>query len=294
MLDINQSTRAYITRTLWMLLAYEVIFQVGAVVLMHSLKLSSNSASAMIVSAACGVAIVITSTTTEFRTIAFRPLRRRISLISVVELLLALLAIQMLSGILDNLIEPILTQWLHLNIDEAVANASGSSTTFSMMLYTCLLAPLFEELLFRGYLLHRFLPFGEKYALVISSLLFGLMHMNFIQIPFAFCVGLVLAYVTRKYGLGWAITLHVLNNALFAELFGYIADLNAFLDQFISMVMVLGGIWGLIFLLTQIPLLKKWNRAHTGDNRNITRTLRSPLMLVIIGLTLVLTVLELL
>lgn len=39
-------------------------------------------------------------------------------------------------------------------------------------------APLFEELLFRGVVLHALLGWGEAVAIVVSSVLFGLTHVN--------------------------------------------------------------------------------------------------------------------
>lgn len=57
---------------------------------------------------------------------------------------------------------------------------------------------LVEEFLFRGILLGKLKYFGNSFALIMSSILFALMHGNIIQIPFAFIVGLSLAFITIK------------------------------------------------------------------------------------------------
>lgn len=58
-----------------------------------------------------------------------------------------------------------------------------------------LLAPLTEELLFRGLTLHLFAPYGEKRAMLFSALAFSLAHASLFQIPYAFAAGLLLAAV---------------------------------------------------------------------------------------------------
>ena len=73
------------------------------------------------------------------------------------------------------------------------------------VLATCVGAPLAEELLFRG-LIHRRLRKILKVvpAMIISSLLFGIIHGNIIQIIYATLIGLVAAYVYEKYKTLWA------------------------------------------------------------------------------------------
>lgn len=58
--------------------------------------------------------------------------------------------------------------------------------------------PLVEEFLFRGIVLGKLRIFGDAFALFLSSALFAIMHGNIVQIPFAFIVGLALAFLTIK------------------------------------------------------------------------------------------------
>ena len=74
--------------------------------------------------------------------------------------------------------------------------------------------PLFEEFVFRGVILGRLRRYGDGFAILASSLLFGLFHGNFIQIPFAFFVGLVLGFVVVRTNNLWvAVAIHFINNA---------------------------------------------------------------------------------
>ncbi len=72
-----------------------------------------------------------------------------------------------------------------------------------------------EEFAFRGMVLGALRKFGDGFALLVSSLVFALMHMNFAQIPFAFLVGLVLAFAAIKTGsVLTSMVIHFLNNGL--------------------------------------------------------------------------------
>ena len=68
------------------------------------------------------------------------------------------------------------------------------------LVYAVVLAPLFEELVFRKWILDRTRAYGEKTAIVFSALLFGFFHMNLQQFFYAFLVGLVLSYLYIRTG----------------------------------------------------------------------------------------------
>ena len=70
-----------------------------------------------------------------------------------------------------------------------------------------------EEIAFRGVVLNFLRPYGDGFAILISSILFGLVHGNFVQIPFAFIVGLVCAVlVVKTNSIIPSMLLHLLNN----------------------------------------------------------------------------------
>ena len=70
-----------------------------------------------------------------------------------------------------------------------------------------------EEIAFRGVVLNFLRPYGDGFAVLISAILFGLVHGNFVQIPFAFIVGLVCAVlVVKTNSIIPSILLHLLNN----------------------------------------------------------------------------------
>ena len=77
----------------------------------------------------------------------------------------------------------------------------------------CLVPGFCEEFLFRGAILTNCLPFGRSTAILISSLLFSLMHQNPQQFFYAFAAGIFLGVLYEKSGSIWpGVFLHTLNN----------------------------------------------------------------------------------
>ena len=104
-----------------------------------------------------------------------------------------------------------------LSAESSAQAASGGADTFSMFLYAGLLAPISEEILYRGLILRSLEPYGRKFAVFASAFLFGLFHGNIVQSPYAFVVGLVLGYTAIEYSIGWAMLLHMFNNLILGD-----------------------------------------------------------------------------
>lgn len=82
------------------------------------------------------------------------------------------------------------------------------------LISSAVLPALVEEMVFRGYILGALRPQGDGIAIVFSAVLFGLLHGNLLQIPFAFILGLIFGYLTVQTGSIWpAVLIHFLNNA---------------------------------------------------------------------------------
>lgn len=101
---------------------------------------------------------------------------------------------------------------------KAFESATMQVNTLSMFLYVALIGPVAEEILFRGFILRTLQPYGKRFAILLSALLFGVYHGNIVQAPFAFAIGLVLGYTAIEYSILWAIILHVFNNFVLSVL----------------------------------------------------------------------------
>ena len=80
-----------------------------------------------------------------------------------------------------------------------------------------IMAPLVEELLFRGAIQGYMLRKGMKplNAILIASAIFGIVHMNPIQVPFAFAIGLIFGWLYYRTGsVVPGIVGHFINNSI--------------------------------------------------------------------------------
>lgn len=78
-----------------------------------------------------------------------------------------------------------------------------------------IIPPLVEEIMFRGVVLQSMRRFGDGFAILFSSILFGLYHGNFIQMVFAFICGLAMSFaVVRTNSLLPSILIHFINNSI--------------------------------------------------------------------------------
>ncbi|MBQ9898451.1 MAG: CPBP family intramembrane metalloprotease [Ruminococcus sp.] len=69
-----------------------------------------------------------------------------------------------------------------------------------MLAYTCIVAPVTEELFFRGMLLRTFSKANQRFAVFASAVFFGLVHGNIPQFLLAFILGVFLAHITLRHG----------------------------------------------------------------------------------------------
>ena len=148
------------------------------------------------------------------------------------------------------LAEVILSQY-GLSVLESMEMASSSVDTFSMFLYMGLGAPVVEELVFRGLILRGLEPYGKRFAIFSSAVLFGLFHGNLIQSPYAFVVGLVLGYTAMEYSITWAMVLHMMNNLILGDT---VLRLLSGLPPMGAEVVV----WGLILICSIAAIVIVW------------------------------------
>lgn len=98
--------------------------------------------------------------------------------------------------------------------DFSVDKASASAIIMTI-LYLVIVAPISEEIVFRGLILKALTPFGKKNAIIISALLFALMHKNIPQAIGAFAIGIIFAAAdTKARSIIPSIIMHSLNNVL--------------------------------------------------------------------------------
>ena len=151
------------------------------------------------------------------------------------------------------------------------------SPTFSgiLMCYVsrAVVPALIEEMALRGIIMQPLRRYGDKFAIVCSSLIFGLMHCNLIQSPFAILAGFAIGYaVIVTESLWTGIIIHFLNNAfsvtvtIVTDLYGLDSKAYLFCNAFFISAMVIGGMCTFVYLKKFSKPLKKTSLVNQGKN----------------------------
>lgn len=194
---------------------------------------------------------------------------------------------------------------------ELISPQDYSNPSVVIMYMTTALAPAFaEEFLFRGVIYGNLRPFGKTQAILISSVLFALMHQNIGQFFYTFVGGVAMALMYELTGNIWcSILYHMFNNelAVLTEVlyYGKFGDaVEPLLMLWDTIVLVLGSISILILIfyykrkaseaksVTDPSVLGGRGTENIAvydtsvDRTTVIRGLKSPGMIVFVALAL--------
>lgn len=120
---------------------------------------------------------------------------------------------QFLSNIITSIVSIIFPSWLEAYEEMVEAAGLTGDIPLLMLIYSVLLAPISEELIFRGVIFRiakRAFPFWI--ANIIQAFLFGVFHQNMIQGCYTFVLGLFLGYICEKSSIYHVFIFHFLFN----------------------------------------------------------------------------------
>lgn len=121
---------------------------------------------------------------------------------------------------------------------DKIENMLTNSYFISVFASTCVLAPIMEEIMFRGIILNNLLSKRSIwYSIIISSLIFGLIHMNLLQGTNAFILGLALSIAFIK------------TRNIYVCMFGH------FLNNLIAIVSTYTNFSGIVYDIINIVLI---------------------------------------
>lgn len=147
-----------------------------------------------------------------FVALGFRRMPLRPAIAVTIVGFVAIISINLLYGYLVQLFH----LQLHTNSDELLQQARYAPiTSLALVAGAVLIAPICEEIFFRGYLFGGLLQrMGLWPAALLSAALFALAHGDIGSLVVLFVFGLVLAYVRWRCGSLWpGIIIHMANNA---------------------------------------------------------------------------------
>lgn len=128
-----------------------------------------------------------------------------------------------------------------------------------VLFYVVLIGPVCEEFCYRYTLLEGLRRHGRFKSILISSLLFGLMHLNFYQGLNAFVSGILLGYAYERYGILSSMALHISCNLL-AIVFDYLHLKGLWGEDVISIIFILLLI---VFVVGTIIVIRHRRRVST-------------------------------
>lgn len=177
-------------------------------------------------------------------------------------ILLLIPGTQFMSSIITSLISVIFPNWLEAYLELMETSGLSGEIPILMMIYSVLMAPISEELVFRGvtYSIAR-RTFSFWGANVIQALLFGIFHMNPLQGCYTFVLGLVLGYIREKGGtLYHVILFHFLFN-----LWGTTAsEWMVFENEILQALVIFGGT--AIGMVGGLAVFNKGNRLKLNSH----------------------------
>lgn len=179
------------------------------------------------------------------------------------------LAVAMISNIASVILENNLSMF---GIENTAGSSYDISTVFDfiIVLISVAVVPAFaEEFAFRGIIMGTMRKYGDAFAIIVSSAVFGAFHGNLSQVPFAFILGLVLGFIDCKTNsIIPSIIVHFINNA-YAVTFGYLTADGLFNERIInSIYMLVVALFCILGFISFIILGKKYNGIFKISNKS--------------------------
>lgn len=136
---------------------------------------------------------------------------------------------------------------------DIVPDMSGVANTYLgktvNILYGCILAPITEELFFRGVLLRTLAKSNQRFAIFASAFFFGLVHGNLQQFILAFLIGIFLAHITIKHGsIIPSVIVHMFINSV-STLIGEVSGISTAASLICYLMLLAASLLGMILLL---------------------------------------------
>lgn len=146
-----------------------------------------------------------------------------------------------------------------------MAREVATSLSLMLALYTCLLAPLFEEFVFRGYLLRSIERPKPWLAVVLSGVMFAIMHTNLGQTTSLIVTAIYFSYLGLRYSMWVPIVVHVANNSLFYLLSLFPGKPGSVMENASIGLMMFGIVSFVIVLVSAVKYYRQTRHVGWGE-----------------------------
>ena len=157
----------------------------------------------------------------------------------------------------------------------AVETPQNLISALIMVFMIVFIAPIAEEFWARGIMYDALKPYGCGMAILISSILFGLLHGRFEMLPYTTALGLALGYIRYATDSLLVVTLlHMIFNAIaagmlfllsLAEITGGENNLIDTLSNIYLLAMLVMVVIGIAAFIKKIPKLKRYRITNDWD-----------------------------
>jgi len=123
--------------------------------------------------------------------------------------------LQYAAGVLTTIVQLFMPEADVIGTASSLTDYSSIKYAVVSIMYSCIVAPVTEELLYRGFVLKGFSRVSQRFGILASAFFFGLSHGNIAQFILAFSVGVFMGYIATKHNsLLPSILVHVAVNVL--------------------------------------------------------------------------------
>lgn len=118
------------------------------------------------------------------------------------------------------------------------------------LMYVCLVGPILEEIIFRGFILKSMQRYGNLTAIIVSAILFSMFHLNLVQFVNPVLMGIILAFIAIKSNsIVPSIIVHIFNNTITFMLAAISLFNMPIVDAIVGFIYFLLGIAALILFV---------------------------------------------
>ena len=154
---------------------------------------------------------------------------------------------------------------------------------FMQFAYVAVLAPLFEEIVYRGLIIKLLSARSKSAAVLVSALAFGLMHGNIPQAASAFATGLIYAVIALRCGsIVPTVLIHSFNNLIVnsPELLGALGFKNY--HTAISIIEICVALFGFFVWFTDYKFIFRYDDTPQTEEKKAAfkKVLTNPVLLI--------------
>ena len=141
------------------------------------------------------------------------PEKKKMSLKKWLTIFIVSYGVMYIGSFIGNYVMAYLSALMNYDYNNALTSVISEESLWITSIFTVVVAPIGEEFVFRKLIIDRTQKYGPVVSIMLSAVMFGLMHGNFYQFFYCFALGIILGYIYYSTGrLSLCIALHATIN----------------------------------------------------------------------------------